>query len=222
MRQCLGCSTPFNRGRGAYRYCSDECKLKIDGKDCAVCGTRFVPRRDEQTRCSSRCRGLAQRAAALSRKAKVCLGCKAELPLDRFWKSSDRSDGLAVRCIDCVTAYARGYRRKNPDYWRPKSAGALATQRAAFNTRRARKAGALGTLTPADWNGIVLRQRGECFYCGADRPLTQEHLTPLSRGGSHSVGNVVGACLHCNCQKRSRTVMEYRLWLLRRRAAVAA
>jgi 5-methylcytosine-specific restriction endonuclease McrA len=42
-----------------------------------------------------------------------------------------------------------------------------------------------------------------CAYCGtrAKGHLTQDHLTPLSAGGSHTVSNVIPACRSCNSRK---------------------
>jgi len=92
--------------------------------------------------------------------------------------------------------------------------------KAAAARRRARLLGvSVSEFTDRDWRRIVSRQRGCCFYCESDADLTKDHLLPLIRGGSHTVGNIVGACVRCNCQKGSRTVMEYRVWLAKRQAA---
>ena len=51
---------------------------------------------------------------------------------------------------------------------------------------------------------------GMCFYCynGAE---SIDHVVPVGRGGQHSIGNIVGACLPCNQSKGSRTIMEWRM-----------
>lgn len=74
-------------------------------------------------------------------------------------------------------------------------------------------------VTPKDWQRIVNRHDGRCFYCRKPGPMTMDHVIPISRGGTHSVGNLVPACASCNCRKRHRTVME---WRLNRRVTVAA
>lgn len=40
-----------------------------------------------------------------------------------------------------------------------------------------------------------------------------EHITPMSRGGSHEMHNLLPACRSCNSQKRDKTLEEYRAWL---------
>jgi 5-methylcytosine-specific restriction endonuclease McrA len=61
-----------------------------------------------------------------------------------------------------------------------------------------------------------LQKIGEqlCIYCGADGQ-TIEHIIPLSRGGTHSIGNLAAACGPCNFSKAGKTIMEWRIWKLR-------
>lgn len=70
--------------------------------------------------------------------------------------------------------------------------------------RRARKANApLNDLTAAQWREIQEAQDHRCYYCGkrCKGHLTQDHILPLSKGGSHTVMNVIGACKSCNSKK---------------------
>ncbi|ATS93083.1 HNH endonuclease [Gordonia phage Patio] len=77
-----------------------------------------------------------------------------------------------------------------------------------------------GSVTTWDWKRALRRSRGRCFYCGErSSKLTVEHIIPLSRGGRHSIGNIVPACPTCNYQKQNRTVMEWRIWKQRRENA---
>ena len=82
---------------------------------------------------------------------------------------------------------------------------------AAFHARRrARKRGALilSPFTAAMWAMIKRTWKGCCAYCGvrsikSDRLtwLTQDHITPLSKGGAHTVQNIVPCCRSCNSRK---------------------
>lgn len=40
-----------------------------------------------------------------------------------------------------------------------------------------------------------------CAYCGAGGDLQVEHVTPISKGGEHHLGNIVPACQRCNFSK---------------------
>lgn len=69
-----------------------------------------------------------------------------------------------------------------------------------------------------------------CFYCGVRfEPLgpdhrTVDHRVPRSRGGPHSLRNMVFACFSCNQRKRNRPEADFVAseWLAQRRAEVAA
>ena len=50
-----------------------------------------------------------------------------------------------------------------------------------------------------------------CFYCGQPSKHL-DHVVPLSRGGSHSIGNLVPSCITCNISKNKKTIMEWRVW----------
>jgi 5-methylcytosine-specific restriction endonuclease McrA len=41
-----------------------------------------------------------------------------------------------------------------------------------------------------------------CAYCGANGDLHIEHVVPISKGGPHSIGNIIPACKDCNMSKR--------------------
>ncbi|MGW0015514.1 HNH endonuclease [Streptomyces tendae] len=76
--------------------------------------------------------------------------------------------------------------------------------------RRLASQAARFVITPRDWQRLVARYRGRCAYCGASAELTMDHVVPLVQGGRHSIGNLVPACLTCNCSKRERFLTEWR------------
>jgi 5-methylcytosine-specific restriction endonuclease McrA len=57
-------------------------------------------------------------------------------------------------------------------------------------------------LTIAQWQIIKEHYGHRCVYCGKKpKQLTQDHITPLSAGGSDTLWNVVPACRSCNSKK---------------------
>lgn len=42
---------------------------------------------------------------------------------------------------------------------------------------------------------------GCCAYCGAEGDLHIEHFIPISKGGTHVLGNILPACQPCNYSK---------------------
>lgn len=71
--------------------------------------------------------------------------------------------------------------------------------------RRAQRLGApRNNLTRAQWQAIKEHYGHRCVYCGKkSQRLTMDHITPLSRGGSHTVSNIVPACQSCNSKKHA-------------------
>jgi 5-methylcytosine-specific restriction endonuclease McrA len=120
-------------------------------------------------------------------------------------------------------AYLRERYAENPDYNRAR-AGRWAKNNpekacAATRRRTARKAAAEGAFTPEEFATVCKQHNHSCFYCGKKTKLVAEHMTPLSRGGSNWITNIVPACRPCNSSKGSMTTEEYmmrkgdRLWL---------
>lgn len=66
-------------------------------------------------------------------------------------------------------------------------------------------------VSDRDWRRLCQRHGGRCYYCGSVKPLTMDHVVPVSRGGQHSIGNLLPACGPCNATKHHRTIMEWRL-----------
>jgi 5-methylcytosine-specific restriction endonuclease McrA len=89
-------------------------------------------------------------------------------------------------------AYKRAYAATNPDIINVSAA-----------RHRARKVNApINDLTAAQWREIKEHYGHRCVYCGRKmQRLSQDHITPLSKGGSHTASNVVPACQLCNCLK---------------------
>ena len=89
--------------------------------------------------------------------------------------------------------YHKAYMAANPDI-----------ARAGVAHRRALKLSVPSTLTTTQWKAIVVAYKGRCAYCGAKpKKLTQDHVTPLSRGGHHTAENVVPSCWPCNSRKHT-------------------
>lgn len=72
-------------------------------------------------------------------------------------------------------------------------------------TRRARELAApINDLTQAQWKAIKEAFDHRCAYCRRKmKRLTMDHITPLSKGGSHTLHNVIPACQSCNSRKHT-------------------
>jgi 5-methylcytosine-specific restriction endonuclease McrA len=48
-----------------------------------------------------------------------------------------------------------------------------------------------------------------CAYCGFPSKHV-DHVIPVSRGGTHGIGNLTGACASCNLSKGSKLITEWK------------
>lgn len=64
-------------------------------------------------------------------------------------------------------------------------------------------------FTQEQWNALQITFKHRCAYCGkyAKDKLTQDHITPLSKGGNHTLSNIVPACRSCNSKKHDKDVL---------------
>lgn len=189
MRACTKCgeSKPlenfYNIKKDASKYCT-ECKSCMNeaNKKYRQANREKISKQRQQYRRAN--------------QEKVAAGLKA-------WREKNR---------DYDRATSAQWRKDNPELykqqmrnWRQKN-----KQRKSEldHRRRARKA-ANGSyvVTARDMRKLA----GPCVYCGSVSDITLDHVIPISRGGSHGIGNLVAACRPCNNRKLDKTVMEWRL-----------
>ncbi len=73
-------------------------------------------------------------------------------------------------------------------------------------------------------NGVYLITKNElnklynstCLYCGSNQSITLDHIIPIARGGTHSIGNLAPACKKCNSSKSDKTIQEWKRGATRR------
>jgi len=66
-------------------------------------------------------------------------------------------------------------------------------------------------------NGVFKVTSGElarlyaspCAYCGQPSKHL-DHIVPISRGGTHSIGNLTGSCASCNFSKGAKFITEWK------------
>lgn len=98
----------------------------------------------------------------------------------------------------------RAAQRHSRQGWRTDPEKAKARSNRAGHTRRARKRGALGSHTDAEWQAVLLRHGGRCAECGSHSNIEKDHIIPLSDGGNNYVLNLQPLCRRCNSAKSGR------------------
>lgn len=91
--------------------------------------------------------------------------------------------------------------KKNPDRLRANWAVSAHKRRDRIGVK---------TISTGQWKDVLRRSKGRCYWCKKkpkSKPLEMDHVIPLSRGGEHSITNVVPACGPCNRSKGASIIV---------------
>lgn len=147
---------------------------------------------------------------------KLCSRCKKMKSSEHFTRNKRLKSGLGSRCKECVSQIMKDERKAHPEKIKPdmrpwssrtkRYSEYRLENKEKFSEKckkyRARKKNSpICDLTEAQWELIKSTYNFCCYYCGKKTKLTQDHITPLSLGGTHSMDNIVPSCLSCNSRK---------------------
>ena len=91
-------------------------------------------------------------------------------------------------------------------------AGKLATLRSVHKRRAQKISSEDGSITSKSLDALKEAQNFECIYCrtaldfSKTRNVLLDHVIPLSKGGTHSITNVVWSCATCNLKKSNKII----------------
>lgn len=162
----------------------------------------------------------ANRAAARARYAKDGSG-KARAAARRAVDPQAHRDSVLNhyhRDVKAARAKRRAYYHAHPERHREIARAAHAALmernpeafRARVRARWALEKGAEGSCNAEQWS-LVLDVYGTlCLRCGSVEDITQDHVVPLSAGGTHWPWNLQPLCRSCNSAKGGRNSDDYR------------
>ena len=170
---------------------------------------------------------------------KNCKKCDQVKPVDCFSKRSQMKDGLEHVCKSCIAAKNQNDKDKNAvRHKRYREANKEKVRQATLNWQinnpesYKRSKNKWRLENPEKFRSLKQKRRAKirengtfvisgkeikrlyessCFYCGSDNQIEIDHVIPISKGGRHSIGNLVSACKKCNRSKTNKYLVEWRL-----------
>lgn len=149
----------------------------------------------------------------LQSQCKACVNAyNCEYHVDNLDKEHARSRKYHVATRKRRQEYKRNWYANNRERQRESNHNWRVDNHEASNLiwhrRRALKKGCdVRVITVKDYRRIMSQP---CYLCGIAPSTAEEHIIPLSRGGRHSIGNLLGACQPCNSRKKDRLLIEFR------------
>lgn len=156
-----------------------------------------------------------KKISRLKENFKECLLCNTFKEFSKFSKSARGSRGLSSYCKKCFSAQYKN-RESNTEAvrkYRLSNRAVYLSQHRLHQFKRKTQIAAQTDGTVTDEFLVKVYDNPICYYCNGRFDLkhrTLEHKNPLSRGGMHSIKNIVMACFQCNSSKGSKTENEYR------------
>jgi 5-methylcytosine-specific restriction endonuclease McrA len=204
---------------------SQERTLTMDEyKTCTKCGqtklrSAFHKQSTAKEGLTSRCKDCNNEASKGYRESNH----EKVLELTKLWKQANsakvadsRKRWKSENPISVSKSASRYYRKNTAKFlalhqkWKIANPEKVVMSKAAYRSRK-RNAKTFIVIYKDLWH----LKHDPCFYCGG-KPEQIDHIIPLSRGGDHSIGNLLPACKKCNTSKNDKTIMEWRIWKMKR------
>lgn len=166
---------------------------------------------------------------------RVCIKCKIVKPFAQFHKNKRTFEGVHNVCKICHNAASK----KRYQAQGEKLRGQMATQRAnnyehrleierASRKKNKEAQRPLKNMAQTVRNRIISGSKNvilakeiaklyknPCFMCGTSEKPCIDHIIPLSRGGNHSIGNLMTLCRRCNTSKGKKLLVEWKKYLMK-------
>ena len=158
----------------------------------------------------------ARRAAGIPEKRKetnpTIIAARAKASKDRYRAKPEKREKELAQS----RAHGRAVRESNPNHVhaldRARYKRDIEKRRMMNINNRARRAGAPGSHTIAEWKSVLRHHKRKCAYCKValtTKNVSKDHRTPLVRGGTNDIRNIIPACRRCNSRKHTRTFEEF-------------
>jgi len=203
-------------------------RYKTTKKVCLNCGKEF----DAKNKCSNTkyCNPQCghelwySQSIEKSRKIKKCLHCGGEfnavtyLYASQYCSASCRGKQNAINrvrgaiCRQCGIDFNTPNKHLNTCPSCAKENMLNKVKRRNKHIRYLRRGAAGPHHSDSDWQRLLHRYNGKCAYCGERTALHKDHIIPISKGGTDSMGNILPACRECNLSKSDKFIVEWKQW----------
>lgn len=143
---------------------------------------------------------------------KVCRKCLVWQSVECYHKDKSKSDGLHSYCKTCQNKKARDFYIEDLDQQKELRKIHYRENNESYK-RRSRSRETKLSLDPGfsqkQWLDLCSKYGNICLCCKMKKPLTVDHIIPLSKGGKHCIDNVQPLCMECN-HKKFVTIIDYR------------
>ena len=140
---------------------------------------------------------------------KTCAKCGDTKPLDEFHRKKSSRDGRRARCKTCLLAQKREYYAANRETLLERAIEYHAAHPhrswVAAYQRRAKKYGHPVVIEPFTKDELVARWGDACWHCGGPFEELDHYVTPVARGGTHTIENCRPSCTNCNKKTWTKT-----------------
>ena len=159
-----------------------------------------------------------------------CQHCKIEKSLSEFHRNKNKTNGHCPECKVCANARsAKRYAREGEKLRRQMAEQRKRDYQYRIEIERRSRAKNKNKYRPARNARQSIRNRflhstpfvvidkdlrkiynSPCWKCGTCENISLDHVIPISKGGTHSVGNMISLCRSCNSSKSNKLLSEWR------------
>ena len=115
--------------------------------------------------------------------------------------------------LEKVRETKRIWEKKNPEKVKRHRKKWKSKNQDKIKQERARRRGAKGLHMQTEWETLKAQYNWTCPACHRSEPeikLTEDHIIPISKGGSNNIENIQPLCKGCNSRKYTK-IIKYNL-----------